>query len=57
MVQRDDIVERSWVNATLLWAANTMGIPTDNINELNMAAGLPAGVRNYFQVPFLLSLD
>lgn len=48
-VQMNSVVESSWINASLLWAKATMQIPSDDIYELNMTDGLPAGVGNAFQ--------
>lgn len=49
-VQSNDIKEQSWINATLLWGADTMGISDDSIYNLNMTNGPPS--RNSFQARY-----
>ena len=49
-VQRNDILETSWVNVTLLWANNAQSIGDSSIYDLNMTNGLPASQYRSFQV-------
>jgi len=57
LVQLNDVVQESWINATLLWASESMGISDTTIYALNMTDGLPAGQDKSFQVPPLPPLS
>ena len=55
-LQQNIVEERSWINATLLWAAGTMGISQASVNDLNMTNGVSQSARSSFQVPSSLPL-
>jgi hypothetical protein len=51
MVQTNEVTQESWINATLLWASESMGISDNDVFALNMTGGLPPGQEKSFQVP------
>ena len=50
LLQTVEVMETSWINATLMWANKAQSIGDDNIFELNMTNGLPASQGKSFQV-------
>ena len=55
LVQINDMVQGSFINATLRWSAGSMSIPTNSIYDLNMTS-VPQAAEKYFTVSNFISV-